>query len=138
MAAFREVFLANGELDRDTTIREVARALGFNRTGSRINFRIRYMFPIATRRGIIRKTETGFAIECRSISDYRRDDLIDALLDAMGRAWIDREDAIKHAARHLGFRRTGHQIRDAFKSALNGAIRRRLLEYDGSEIRRAS
>jgi len=59
MAAFRELFSANGELDRDTTIREVARALSFNRTGSRIDFRIRYMFPIAIKHGIIYKTDDG-------------------------------------------------------------------------------
>lgn len=94
------------------------------------------MFPIAIKRGVIHKTETGFAIECRSINNYNRDELIEALLDAMGRAWIDREDAIREAARHLGFRRTGRQIRDTFKSAINGAIRRGLLEYDGELIRK--
>src|SRR5205814_435056 len=110
---------------------EVARALGFNRTGSRINFRIRYMFPIATKRRIIRKAGTAWTIDCRSINDYDRDDLIEALLNAMGRPWVEREDAIRAAARHLGFRRTGSQIRDAFKSAINGAICRGLLEYEG-------
>lgn len=137
MAAFREVFSANSELDRDTTIREVARALGFNRTGSRIDFRIRYMFPSATRRGIVSKTKNGFSIDCRTINDYRREDLINALLNAMGRAWWEREDAIRAAARYLGFRRTGRQIRDAFKSAINGAIRRGLLEYNGPNVHRA-
>jgi hypothetical protein len=137
MAAFREVFSASGELDRNTAIREVARAIGFNRTGSRINFRIRYMLPIATKRRIIRKAGAAWAIDCRSITDYGRDDLVEALLNAMGRTWWEREDAIRAAARHLGFRRTGRQIRDAFKSAINGAIRRGLLEYAGADIRRA-
>jgi hypothetical protein len=84
MAAFREVFSAQRELDRESTIHEVARALGFNRTGWRIHARIRYMFPIAIKRRIIFKTDDGFAIDCRSISDYHRDELIQALLDAMG------------------------------------------------------
>jgi hypothetical protein len=136
VAAFREVFSASGELDRDTAIREVARALGFNRTGSRINFRIRYMFSIATKRRIIRNTGAAWTIDCRAINDYARDDLIEALLNAMGRPWVEREDAIRAAARHLGFRRTGSQIRDAFKSAINGAIRRGLLKYDGDYLRR--
>ena len=47
-----------------------------------------------------------------------------------------RDDAIRAAARRLGFQRTGRQIKDAFKSAINGAIRRGLLEYDGQLIRR--
>ena len=54
----------------------------------------------------------------------------------MGRKWWAREDAIRAAARRLGFARTGNRIRDAFKSAVNGAIRRGLLEYDGQLIRR--
>jgi hypothetical protein len=54
----------------------------------------------------------------------------------MGVVWWERKDAIKAAARHLGFRRTGRVIRDAFKSAINGAIRRQLLEYDGQLVRR--
>ena len=95
------------------------------------------MLPIATKRRIIRKTGAAWTLDCRSINDYGRDDLIQALLNAMGRPWVEREDAIRAAARHLGFRRTGRQIRDAFKSAINGAIRRGLLESDGKLIRRA-
>ena len=45
-------------------------------------------------------------------------------------------EAIRAAARHLGFKRTGSLIRDAFKSAINGAIRRGLLEYGGEMIRK--
>jgi len=54
----------------------------------------------------------------------------------MGRKWWAREDAIRAAARRLGYARTGSRIRDTFKSAINGAIRRGLLEYDGQLIRR--
>jgi hypothetical protein len=54
----------------------------------------------------------------------------------MGRKWWARDDAIRAAAHRLGFRRTGSQIRDALKSAINGAIRRGLLEYDGNRVRR--
>ncbi|HXG92928.1 MAG TPA: hypothetical protein VNN73_11255 [Blastocatellia bacterium] len=72
----------------------------------------------------------------RNISDFTRDELIAALLAAMGRGWWLREDAMRAAARYLGFRRTGSAIREAFKSAINGAIRRGLLEYDGALIRK--
>ncbi len=58
------------------------------------------------------------------------------MLKGMGRKSWTRDDAIRTAARRLGFRRTGKQIRDAFKSVINGAIRRGLLEYDGDSIRR--
>jgi hypothetical protein len=56
----------------------------------------------------------------------------------MGRKWWAREDAIRAASRRLGYARTGRRIRDAFKSAINGAIRRGLLEYDGQLIRKKS
>lgn len=60
------------------------------------------------------------------------------LLAAMGGTWWTRDDAITSAARHLRFRRTGEKIRKAFKSAINAAIRRGLLERDGPDyIRRA-
>jgi hypothetical protein len=73
----------------------------------------------------------------RTIDDYSRDELITGLLKGMGKKWWTREDAIRAAAHRLGFRRTGRQIRDAFKSAITGAIRRGLLEYAGDVIRRA-
>ena len=43
---------------------------------------------------------------------------------------------IRAAARRLGFRRTGTRITKAFKSVINGAIRRGLLESNGESIRR--
>lgn len=55
----------------------------------------------------------------------------------MGKKWWTREDAIRDAAHRLGFRRTGRQIRDAFKSAINGAIRRGLIERNGRLILRS-
>jgi hypothetical protein len=53
-----------------------------------------------------------------------------------GRANGGRAKTPSAPARRLGFARTGNRIRDAFKSAINGAIRRGLLEYDGQLIRR--
>jgi hypothetical protein len=72
----------------------------------------------------------------RNINDYSRDGLIDVLLKGVGRKWCTRDEAIRAAARRLGFRRTGSHISKAFRSAINGAIRRNLIEYDGDYIRR--
>jgi len=72
----------------------------------------------------------------RTISDYSRDELISALLKGLGKKWWTRDDAIRAASHRLGFRRTGSQIGDAFKSAITGAIRRGFLEYDGNRVRR--
>ena len=73
----------------------------------------------------------------RTINDYSRDELVTVLLKGMGKKWWTRDDAIRAAARRLGFRRTGSHINKAFKSAISGAIRRKLLEYEGTMVRRA-
>jgi hypothetical protein len=54
----------------------------------------------------------------------------------MGRKWWAREEAIRAASRRIGYARTGRRITQAFKSAINGAIRRGLLEYDDQLIRK--
>lgn len=133
----REVFSHNSELDREAAIREVAHALGFERTGSRIAEAIDSALIAAAKRGVIQNNRGVLSLWSRSISDYTRDELIDTLLSVMGAIWWDREEAIRAAARHLGFKRTGSLIRDAFKSAINGAIRRGLIEYSGSMIRKS-
>jgi hypothetical protein len=37
----------------------------------------------------------------------------------VGAAWHDREEAIRLAARHLGFRRAGPVIAETFRSLIN-------------------
>lgn len=136
IAAIRRVFSSVESLDPDTANTEIAHALGFRRTGTRITEEIRSALRSAIRRHIINRGEGLISIECASIDDYSRDELIKTILAAMGSTWWDREDAIRAAARRLGFRRTGKRITKAFKSAINGAIRRGLLEYAEKNIRR--
>jgi hypothetical protein len=137
MAAIREVFKSGEPRDPNTAITDIARVLGFRRTGARIHEALRSALRTAIRRHIINRDKGVIALECATIDDYTRDELIGTLLAAMGTTWWDREDAIRAAAHRLGFRRTGSQIRKAFKSAINGAIRRGLLECDDHIIRRS-
>jgi len=137
MSAIREVSSSVESLDQETAITEVARVLGFRRTGARITEELHSALRTAIRRHIINRDKGVISLECATIDDYNRDELIGALLAAMGTIWWDREDAIRVAAHRLGFRRTGSKIRRAFKSAINGAIRRGLLEYDDHIIRRS-
>jgi hypothetical protein len=136
MAAIREVFSSGPELDRDAAIAQVAHAAGFRRTGSRITEAIDSGLIAAVRRRIVRSQRGLLSIDCRNVGDYPRDLLMSSLLAAMGFAWREREEGIRVAARRLGFRRTGSSIRDAFKSVINGAIRRGLIETDGKLIRK--
>jgi hypothetical protein len=136
MSAIREVFSAVESLDPDSAITKIARVLGFRRTGARIREGLRSDLRTAIRRNIIYRHKGVISIERSTVDDYTRDELIETLLAAMGSTWWDRDDAIRVAARRLGFRRTGNRITKAFKSTINGAIRRGLLEAEGSFIRR--
>lgn len=136
MAAIREVFSASEPLDQETAFVEVARALGFRRTGSRIRQEVQSALRTAIRRHIVYRDKGVYGLECRHIDHYTRDELIHALLATMGTTWWDRTDAIRAALHRLGFRRTGSRITKAFKSAINGAIRRGLLESNGELIRK--
>ena len=90
----------------------------------------------AARRGIVRTERGRLFLATRSIEDYGRDELKDQIV-AVADGWIEREDAVRAAARRLGFRRIGRRIRAAFASAINGALRQGRLEVDRSLIRRA-
>jgi hypothetical protein len=137
MVAIRKAFTSHGALSADDAVRSIARLLGFARTGARIDETIRNNLAVAVRRRIIFNERGEYALCCRKIGDYRRDELNDALLGAMGRGWTERDEAIRAAARWLGYHRTGSAIVDAFKSVINGAIRRGLMGYDDALIRKA-
>lgn len=137
VAAVREVFSHNLALDRDEAIREVAHALGFARTGSRIAEAIDSALIAAVKRRVIDNYRGALTLCTRNIGAYSREDLIAALQSSMGTVWCEQEEAIRTAARHLGFKRTGSLIKDAFKSTIRAAIRRGLIERDGQQIRRA-
>lgn len=136
MAAIRDVFKRAESLDAPTAFTEISHALGFRRTGARITEELRRALRTAIRRHIINRDRGVLSIECRTIDDYTRDELIETLLAAMGKTWWSREDAVRAAARRLGFRRTGNRSIKAFRSAINGAIRRGSLKVDHDFIRR--
>ena len=138
MAAFREVVSHGGARDRESTLRQVAQVLGFQRLGKNVRDFLEKELRIAVRRGIIQNAAGQLTLLCRSISEYTNDHLVSTLLTAIGNTWWLRADAIVAAARYLGFRRNGKNIQAAFKSAINAAIRRKLIERDGPEqIRKA-
>jgi len=138
LATIREAFSKGDLRDRDQAIRDVAYALGYRRLGSRIHDVLSRDIQTAVRRGILDNSGGQHSLLCRYIDRYTRAHLIDTLLSAMGGTWQTRDEAIITAARHLDFRRTGRNIKTAFKSAINGALRRGLLERDGpNNVRKA-
>ena len=137
MAAVRDVFADGEPRDRETALRELAALLGCQRLGPRIRESLDNDLRAAVRRGVLENAPQGLRIAGRKLSDYTRDHLIAMLLADAGQGWWERDDLIRATARYLGFRRTGSEIKTALKSAINGAIRRDLLEPDGTRVRKA-
>jgi hypothetical protein len=130
MATIREVFREGGGRARESAIRDVARELGFDRTGSRIQERLHGELIAAVKRGIVVNENGELRLATRTIEDYDSEYLKTLFLSEMGSTWWDREDAINRAARSLGFTRTGPRINERFKSIINGLIREGRLESD--------
>ena len=133
-AAIRDVFAAGGPRDRDQAIREVARALGYARVGAKIDEALSNDLRTAVRRGILENQNGEYTLLCRSIEQYQLDHLVEMLVAAMGGNWQSRDEATTAATRHMGYRRTGSKITEAFKSAINAGLRRGLLERDGPDL----
>ncbi|RIK81902.1 MAG: hypothetical protein DCC68_07555 [Planctomycetota bacterium] len=137
LAKIRDIFGAGEPRDRDQAIRDLAAALGYDRIGPRIREILGNDLQTAVRRGILENERGQYSLLCRTIDEYTLDHLVAMLVAAMGPSWQTRDDAIVVAARYMGYRRTGVRIQNAFKSAINAAIRRGIIERDGAaKIRR--
>ena len=79
----------------------------------------------------IKKSPPRSQVQERRIEQFTLDERVEALRASLGVSWTAREEAIRSAAYRLGFQRTGRAIREAFKAAINGAIRRGLIERQG-------
>jgi len=134
LATIRELFASGGPRNREAAIRDVANALGYRRLGPRIREVLGNDVQTAVRRGILERSGGEYSLLCRGIGQYTLDHLVAMLAAAMGGVWQTRAEATTAAARHLGYRRTGHKIAAAFKSAINAAIRRGLIERDGPNM----
>lgn len=137
LAAVRQAFASGGPRDRDTAIRDVFDMLPGERLTARIQEEINSALITATHRGIACTNGGLIQADCRKIGDYPRDLLKKYLLGMMKGNWWEQDEAIRAAARHLGFRKAGKSIQAEFTSAIRGAIRQGLIDRDGSLIRRA-
>ena len=134
LQVIRQVFSEGPPRERDAAIRDVARALGYRRTGARIHEILHRDMLTAVRRGILENTGGALRLLARSITDYERDFLKQQFLAAIGRLWIDRATATRNFCRWLGFARTGPLIGDTARSLINGLLREGRLEADGAEM----
>lgn len=137
LQVIRQVFSEGSPRERDAAIRDVARALGYRRTGPRIQEILHTDLMTAVRRCILENQNGALRLCARAITDYDRDFLKQQFLAAIGRTWIDRDTAIRDFCRWLGFARTGPIIEDTARSLVNGLLREGRLEANrGGLIRR--
>lgn len=135
MAAIRDVFGDGENRDRGTLIRDLARYLGYERVGSRIEETLDNDIRTAVRRDILVNDGSTLQLATRSIDDYSREQLVKFMMAEMS-GWWEQDELVRQSARYLGFRRAGSKIVTAFKSAINSAIRQGLLERSGTTLRK--
>src|SRR5712691_8470324 len=110
-------------MEPSAAVQEIVQALGYQRAGSRVAQSADNAITTAVRRGILEHQDGRLKLLARSIEDYNRDFIKDQFLVALGRAWTDREEAIRSFARALGFARTGPSIEQTGRSLINGLLR---------------
>jgi hypothetical protein len=101
----RQLFSDGADRERDRAIAEMARTLGFDRTGSQIREELDNAIRTAVRRQIIANVGGTLRLWARSVEQYERAFLKEQFLASLvGRQWTERDEAIRAFARWLGFR----------------------------------
>jgi len=138
MALLRDLFAEHGPgpFDREELLATMRDFYGLGALGKNIRKELSGDIRAAVRRGMLDNSNGQYCILSRHIGQYDPDFVREQFLAAIGRGWIDRDDAMRQGAYHLGFRRTGSRIRKVLKSAIHSALRRGDLESNGSVIRR--
>ena len=133
----RPIFGRVDILTRDELVAKLADALGYSPAEGIGQEEAGNVIRTAVRRCILQEEDGGYAMVSRNIADYSREVLKDQFLASLnGSGWAERSESIPRFARWLGFRRTGPNIEDAARSAINSLIRGDRLEKMGSQIRR--
>ena len=135
MAEFRQESRKLGSTTRADLIKAVSRELGYKRLGSNIEDVLKGHLRAAIRRKIIGANGDEVWPETLTMDAYNRDELIDTFKSVMRKNQeYERDDVIRALANYLGFRRLTKSVREPIKSAINGAIRRDVLSYQGDTI----
>ena len=133
----RQMFSDGENRTQDAATGVLARDLGYQHPDSRIHEDLDAALRIAVGRGILANHNGALRLAARNIDHYQRSFLKEQFLASLlGRPWIERDDAIRAFARWMGFRRTGQTIDDTARSLINGLVREKHVERDGSRIRK--
>jgi adenine-specific DNA-methyltransferase len=138
LCTIRQMFSEGLELSRELAFKKIAKELGYDRVGSKIEEILDSDIRTAVKRGILENERGTLKILCKTIEGYEREFLKDQFLASIGRPWVEREEAVRAFTRFMGFRRAGEKIQDTVRSLINGLLREDRLESDGQLIRRKS
>jgi hypothetical protein len=138
LCTIRQMFSEGLELSRELAFKKIAKELGYDRVGSKIEETLDSDIRTAVKRGILENERGTLKILCKTIEGYERDFLKDQFLASIGRPWVEREEGVRAFTRFMGFRRAGEKIQDTVRSLINGLLREDRLESDGHLIRRKS
>jgi hypothetical protein len=141
VSAFRQACRGNGWMSRDELLKAVSARLGYERLGPRIKETLKGHLRAAMRRKVIEADGDSVRIATPTMATYweqYRDDFIDLLCGTMrtGQRY-EREYVIYALAARLGFERVKETVEEPIRSAINGAIRRGLIQSEGNLIWRA-
>ena len=138
MAVFRSFARGKGFIERDQFIQLVAHEMGYKRVSSRIYSILKGHIIAAIRRDILEMESGWVRIKTSTIEEYHPNDLIRALWSVLPKnRYSSREDTMRAAAEHLGFRRLTERARMNIKAAMRVSIRRGILKGDKEDIWRA-
>ena len=138
LCTIRQMFSEGLELSRKLAFKKIAKELGYDRVGSKIEEILDSDIRTAVKRGILENERGTLKLLCKTIEGYEREFLKDQFLASIGRPWVERDEAVRAFTRFMGFRRAGEKIQDTVRSLINGLLREDSLESDGQMIRRKS
>jgi hypothetical protein len=138
MCLIRQIFSDGSERTRDAAIVEIGGHLGFQQLGKRSFEDVDNYLRAAVRRGVLDNKNGSLKLSAQSIEGHERSHLKEQFLASLeGTQWIDRHEAILGFGRWLGFRRIGKTIEEVTRSVINGLLREKRLESNGTSIRSA-
>lgn len=137
LCLIRQTFKDNQARTREELLRELAASLGYKRIGPRIRKALLNDIRTAVIRGIVVNEGGSLSVPTHDPREYEKESLKEVFEAAIGRTWIDRDEAIRAFARYIGFSRVGKIIKETGNSVIRGLLRQKRIEKDNSNrIRR--
>lgn len=137
LCAIRSLTATSAPITAEALVLDVRRKLGYGHTGPRIRAAIAAQLKVAEHRHLISRSGESVSVDYITIKEYSLAELQECVMSVVTRQPLERHEVIVSATRELGFSRTTEQIEVQFKRAINGLIRRNVLEGDIAHVWRS-